>query len=234
MIALLAIVMIPLGPFVLLALGGLAAVVLVLLWLKTAIRARRLIAPFTPAEGAVALSALFLVVGAATVSGLMVARLGLGHAVSLGGAMFPMMSGRPPIGDRSVYYSDPDTRQRLKDNLTRAGIPFKVRDEGGKEYVSWSQEHDSAAEKASEEARSGGLVNDPSSDSRSVHWGSPAMQKDFIAWLTRRGIKPEIVQREGKDYVNWRESASIQAVMDKFMAERGAANCKDAKKSAKC
>jgi hypothetical protein len=38
-IALLAVVMIPLAPFALLALGGLAALPLVLLWLKTAMRA---------------------------------------------------------------------------------------------------------------------------------------------------------------------------------------------------
>jgi hypothetical protein len=233
-IALLAVVMIPLAPFALLALGGLAAILLLVLWLKTAIRARSLIAPFTPVEGALALSALFLVVGAATVSGLMVARLGLGQAVSLGGAMFPMTSSGPRVGDRSVYYSDADTRQRLKENLTKAGVPFKVRDEGGKEYISWSQEHDSAAEKASEQARSGGWVNDPSSDSRSVHWGTPATQKEFIAWLAKRGIKSEIVERDGKDYVNWRENAPIQTVMEKFLAERGTVKCKDARKSAKC
>jgi hypothetical protein len=147
--------------------------------------------------------------------------------------MFPMMSGGPRVGDRSVCYSDADTRQRLKENLTKAGVPFKVRDEGGKEYISWSQEHDSAAEKASEEARSGGLPNDPSSDYRSVHWGSPATQKDFVAWLAKRGIKPEITQRDGKEYVNWRENAPIQAVMEKFMAEGGTKKCRDAKKT-KC
>jgi hypothetical protein len=230
-IAVLAIVMIFLAPFALMVLGGVGVVLLIVLWLKTAVRARKLIAPFTPAEGALALSSLFLVVGAATVSGLMVARLGLGHAVSLGGAMLPMMGGGPRVGERSVYFSDPGTQQRLKDGLTKAGVPFRVRTQDGKEYIGWSSEHEAAAEKALEEAKSAGAPNDPSSNHRSVSFGTAETQKDFIDWLAKRGIKSEIVRNDGKDYVNWQESAATMQIVEAFMAGR-AAKCKGAK--AKC
>jgi hypothetical protein len=233
-ILVLALFMVFLAPFALMVLGGVGVVLLIGLWLKTAVRARKLVAPFTPAEGALALSSLFLIVGAATVSGLMVARLGLGHAVSLGGAMLPMMSGGPPrAGDRSVYFSDSATRQHLKDGLTKAGVPFRVSTREGKEYVSWSQEHGGAAEKALEEAKSAGPANDPSSTHRSVSFGAADTQKDFVAWLAKRGVKSEIVRNDGKDYVNWRDSAPISEIMEAFLSERST-NCKGAKAKAKC
>src|SRR5204863_1278214 len=117
-------------------------------------------------------------VGAATVAGLMVLRLGLGDAVSLGGAMLPMSAGKS-AGWHSVWYSNAETQQRLKDGLTKAGIPFRTRMERGKEYVSWPPEHDAAAEKISEQARDGDLQ----APRRSIAFGTAEMQKEFIAWL---------------------------------------------------
>ena len=218
--------MIFLAPFALLVLGGFSALVLVLLWVKTAIRERRLIAPFTPGEGALALSALLLSVGAATVAGLMVVRLGLGDAVSLGGAMLPMSAGKA-AGWRSVWYSNAETQQRLKDGLTKAGIPFKTRMEGGKEYVSWAPEHDAAAEKISQQARDG----DIQAPRRSIAFGTAEMQKEFVAWLAKRKIKSTVVVRDGKEYVNWDDPTEPKAMMDAFIAER-ASRCPKTK--AKC
>ena len=228
MIAALAIVMIFLAPFALLVMGGLAAILLVILWLKTAIRERRLIAAFSPAEGALALSALLFTVGAATAAGLWIARLGFGEAVSLGGAMMPL-SGGPKPGWRSVWYSNAETQQRLKDGLTKAGIPFRTRTEGGKEYVSWPPEHDAAAEKISEEARSGPVT--PAK--RSIAFGTAETQKEFVTWLTKRGIKSAIVPRDGKQYVEWEETAETREIFEAFLKERSR-DCKDAKAKAKC
>jgi len=222
-IAALAIVMVFLAPFALLALGGLSAILLVVLWLKSAVRGRRLIAPFTPAEGALALSSLILVVGAATTSGLMIARLGFGEAVSLGGAMLPMAGG-PRVGWRSVWYSNPETQQRLKDGLAKAGVPFKTRIQEGKEYISWQPEHDAAAEKIQQEARNFDIPP-------GIHFGSSETQKEFIAWLAKRGIKSAIVLRDGKEYVRWDDATEPKQMMDAFIADRPS---KCPKQKAKC
>ena len=231
-IALVAISMVFLAPFVLLALGGLGVVLIVVTWLKAAIRARKVLAPFGPVEGALALSSLLLVIGAAAVSGLMIVRLGLGEAVSLGGAMLPMTVSGPRPGPRSVWYSDAATQQRLKDGLTKAGIPFRTRMQDGKEYVSWEHEHDEAAQRVSEEARNTDLVNNPASNRRSVSWGSAETQKDFIAWLDKRGIKSAIVPRDGKQYVEWEEKAETREIMEAFFKDRSK-DCAGAKAKAK-
>ena len=228
MIAVLAVVMVFLAPFALLVLGGISVVLLVIVWLKTALRARALLAPFTPAEGALALSALLLTMGGATVAGLMIVRLGIDNAVSLGGAMLPMSAGKS-AGWRSVWYSNAETQQRLKDGLTKAGIPFRTRTEGGKEYVSWPPEHDAAAEKISEEARNG----DIQPPRRSIAFGTAEMQKEFIAWLDKRGIKSAIVPRDGKQYVEWVETAETREIFEAFLKERSK-DCKGAKQKAKC
>lgn len=223
--------MVFLAPFALLAFGGVSVLLLVAVWLKAAIRARALLAPFSAAEGALALSALLLTMGGATVAGLMIVRLGLDNAVSLGGAMLPMSAGKS-AGWRSVWYSNAETQQRLKDGLTKAGIPFRTRTEGGKEYVSWPPEHDAAAEKISEEARDAGMRTE-SLPRRSIAFGTAEMQKEFIAWLDKRGIKSAIVPRDGKQYVEWVETAATRDILEAFLKERSK-DCKGAKQKAKC
>ena len=226
MVAVLAIAMLFLAPFALMVLGGVGVLLLVALWLKAAIRARRLAGPFGPIEGAIALSSLLMVVGAAAVSGWMVARLGLGQAVSLGGAMLPGVasSGGRQVGWRSVWYSNAETQQRLKDDLAKAGIPFKTRMEGGKEYVSWPPEHDAAADRIQEQARN---ADQP----RGIHFGSSDMQKEFVAWLAKRRIKSDIVVRDGQEYVTWDDPAEPKVMMDAFIAARPS---KCPKQKAKC
>lgn len=204
--------MVFLAPFALLALGGVSVVLLVAVWLRTAIRARALIAPFSAAGGALALSALLLTMGGATVAGLMIVRLGLDNAVSLGGAMLPMSAGKS-AGWRSVWYSNGETQQRLKDGLAKAGIPFRTRLEGGKEYVSWPPEHDAAAEKIAETVRNMDATS-------GISFGSAETQKQFVAWLAKRSIKSDIVRRDGKDYVTWDTPASAKELMDAFIADQ--------------
>jgi len=223
-IAVLAITMLFLAPFALMALGGVGVLLLVALWLRAAIRARRLVGTFGPIEGVIALSSLLMVIGAAAVSGWMVARLGLGEAVSLGGAMLPTTSG-PKAGWRSVWYSNAETQQRLKDGLTKAGIPFRTRMDGDKEYISWPPEHDAAAEKISEEARAG----DVQPPRGAISFGSAETQKEFVAWLAKRGIKSDIVQRDGKEYVQWQAPPDSREMMEAFFRQRPVAGCGKAK-----
>jgi hypothetical protein len=225
-IAVLAVTMVFLAPLALVALGGVSVLLLVVLWLKTALRGRRLIAPFGPVEGALALSALLFTVGAAAVSSLWIARLGMGEAVSLGGAMLGAPSS-PRMGWRSVWYSNAETQQRLKDGLAKAGIPFKTRMEGDKEYVSWPPEHDAAADKISEEARN----RDVEPPKRAIAFGNAETQRQFIAWLDKRGIKSAIVPRDGKEYVEWEDTAATKEIFEAFLKERSK-DCRNAK--AKC
>jgi hypothetical protein len=232
-IVVMAITLVFLAPFVLLALGVVSSVLLVIVWLKAAIRGRRLLASFGPAEGALALSALVFTLGAATAAGFMIVRLGLGDAVSLGNAMLPIAGVRP--GERSVHFSDEATRQRLKDGLTRAGVPFRVRTQEGKEYVGWSQEHDAAAEKVLEVAKHDPGFNNPSSTERRVGFGDAKSQQDFVAWLAKRGIKSDIVRSGDTDFVVWQEEREIREIMKAYWSERVAADCNGVKgKKSKC
>jgi hypothetical protein len=216
-IALVAISMVFLAPFALFALGGLGVLVIVATWLKAAIRARRMLAPFGPIEGALALSSLLLVVGAATVTGFWVARLGLGTAAEVGGMMLPFLGSGPRPGPSSVWYSDPGMQQALKDGLTKAGIPFRARMEGGKEYVSWDHEHDAAAQKIKE-----ALHNRPS-PTRSVSYSDPATQQRLKDEFTRAGIPFTTSTSDGKEYIGWsrEHDAAADRIQETLHGPRG-------------
>lgn len=214
-IAVMVLAMVFLSPFLLFVLGALGVLLLVAVWLKAAVRGRKLIAPFGAAEGALALSALLFVVGSATVGGLMVSRLGYGESFSIFRAMLPAVSKGPPPGSRSVHYGDPDMNERLKAELAMAGVPFTVETREGKEYVSWSAEHDAAAEAVQLKVSESHLPN-----GRNVHFPDAALRKEFTDWLTRKGIKYEIVSSYRKPYVVWQEG--VPDPTKQFMAERGA------------
>lgn len=212
-----AITMVFLAPFALMALGGLSVLLLAALWLKAAIRARRLAGPFGPIEGAVALSSLLLVLGAASVAGLWVARLGLGSAVEIGGMMMPFIGGGPRPGPSSVWYSNPEMQQGLKDGLKKAGIPFRTRMDGDKEYVSWDHEHDAAAKKVKDALHAG------PSPASSVSYSNPQTQQRLKDELARAGIPFTTDSREGREYVNWsrEHNAAAQKIQETLHGPRG-------------
>ena len=223
-IAVITLLMVVLSPFLLLALGGLGVVLLIVVYLKAAVRGRAVLAPFGAAEGALALSALLFVLGGATAGGLMFARVGWSDSFSLFRAMLPIGSGPmtkgPPVGSRMVHHSDADMNERLKKELTRAGVPFTLETREGKEYIAWSAEHNAAAEAAQTRAQAvlaGG---------RSVHFSDATGQKRFTDWLARKGIKYEIVKARGEDYVVWEEG--VPDVMKQWVAER-AEDCRKKK-----
>jgi hypothetical protein len=130
------------------------------------------------------------------------------------------LSGTP---GSSVSYSNPETQQRLKDELAKAGIPFTSSTREGREYVSWPPEHNAAADKIQEN------LHGP----RGIHFGSAQSQKDFVNWLAKRKIKSAIVRHEGNDYVTWDDPRAPKEMMDAYIAERPS-KCGPEKAKAKC
>ena len=148
-IALLSGALVFLAPFALAIMAAVGLVLLFLAWLKAVVRSRRVIAPFSAGEGAVACSSLILIAGALTAAATLVYRLGVEHTVSLTGAMMPFTSAGSPgprIGQSSRHFSDEATQKKFKDELAKAGIPFETRMQEGREFVSWPPEHDAAVE----------------------------------------------------------------------------------------
>jgi heme exporter protein D len=189
-----AIAMVPLAPFILLAFGAVSLLVLVFVWAKSVIRNRRLLGPLSQAEGAVALSTTALAVGGVLVVGYMSVVIGTGNALSLANAMLPFSAGPKaprPVGTSGTWYSDPAMRLQLKDELAKAGIPFTVSEQDGKEFVNWSQEHNAAVEAIREKIRSG-----PRSGG-SVHFAKPETKTEFAEWLARKGVRSETITRAG-------------------------------------
>lgn len=220
-IALVVAAMVFLSPFLLLPLGGLGVVVLLVVWLKAAIRGRALFAPFGAAEGALALSSFLFVVGGATAGGLIAARVGYGEAFSLFHAMLPIVSAPrvgPPPNTRAVHYGDADDQERVKQAFAKAGIPFTVENRGGEEWITWPSEHNAAAQAVQDKARnavpSGRNVSFPD---------NPGRQKAFTDWLARNNIKHEIVRQHGHEIVVWEEGA--RDPLERFSRETPPVDC---------
>lgn len=221
----LALALVPLAPFASLAFGALSVVVLCIVFLISLVRNRRL-GPLSQAQGALAVSAAVFAVAGALVIAYATVMLGAGNAMMLSHAMLPFRSGDGPrpVGDRSVWYSDADKQQQLKEELAKAGIPFKVETREGKEYVKWSQEHDAAAEAIAVKLRDGPFPN-----GRQTRFQDPQMQKAFADWLTAKGVRHETVKQHGEDWIFWDGGENLA---HEFMTTRPAKPCKNDRKSA--
>lgn len=221
----LAIALVPLAPFAALAFGALSLVVLCVVFLIALARNRRLFGPLTPAEGALAVSSAIFAVSGALVVVYAILMLGAGNAMMLSHAMLPFRSGDGPrpVGDRSVWYSDADKQQQLKEELAKAGIPFKVETREGKEYVKWSQEHDAAAEAIAVKLRDGPFPN-----GRQTRFQDPQMQKEFADWLTSKGVQHKTIRQQGEDWIFWDGGENLA---HEFMTTRPFKPCKDDKKT---
>jgi hypothetical protein len=206
------------APFGSIALSALALLAIGVVLIKAMLRTRNWW-PLTAVEGTVALSGVVLLAGGLAVAAYSIVRLGVGDPLG-------MMVGWPYVDPtragtrtRAVSYSDPSMQQRLKEALREAGIPFTVKMEDGKEFVGWSGEHAAAADAINEKVSAG-----PLRSGRNSHFPDGAMQNEFTQWLSKRGVKHEVVQMEGKDWVVWDESAGD--VVREFMESRGARDCK--------
>jgi hypothetical protein len=222
----LALAMVPLAPFASLAFGALSIVVLGVVFLISLARNRRLFGPLTPAEGALAASAAVFALSGALVVVYAILMLGAGNAMMLSHAMLPFRSGDGPrpVGERSVWYSDADKQQQLKEELAKAGIPFKVETREGKEYVKWSQQHDAAAEAIAVKLRDG-----PSPNGRQTRFQDPQMQKEFADWLTSKGVQHKTIRQQGEDWIFWDGGENLA---HEFMTTRPSKPCKNDKKTA--
>lgn len=222
----LALALVPLAPFAALAFGALSLVVLCVVFLIALARNRRLFGPLTPAEGALAVSSAIFAVSGALVVVYAILMLGAGNAMMLSHAMLPFRSGDGPrpVGDRSVWYSDADKQQQLKEELAKAGIPFKVETREGKAYVKWSQEHDAAAEAIAVKLRDGPFPN-----GRQTRFQDPQMQKEFADWLTSKGVQHKTIRQQGEDWIFWDGGENLA---HEFMTTRPVKPCKDDKKTA--
>lgn len=222
-----ALALVPLAPFASLAFGALSLVVLGVVFLIAFARNRRLFGPLTPAEGALVFSSAVFALGGALVIVYAILMLGTGNAMLLSHAMLPFpvsADGPRPVGDSSVWYSDADKQQRLKQELAKAGIPFKVETQDGKEYVKWSQEHNGIAEDISRKLRDGPFPN-----GRQTRFADPAMQKAFADWLTAKGVRHETVKQHGEDWIFWEGGENLA---HEFMTTRPVKPCKDGNKTA--
>jgi hypothetical protein len=141
------------------------------------------------------------------------------HVVSDGDtSLFRFLADPATAGSRSVHYSDPIAQKLLKDGLTKAGIPYRVRTRKGGEYLVWEQQHDAAAEKIVQDTRweavRAGIPLNPRAP-----FSDPAVQKEFIAWLEKRGVKYVTFVLDGRDYVAWEMRSDTLNLMDVFMSE---------------
>ena len=221
----LALAMVPLAPFASLAFGALSLVVLCVVFLIALARNRRLFGPLTQTEGALAVAAGTFAVSGALVVVYAILMLGAGNAMMLSHAMLPFRSSDAPrLGDSSVWYSDADKQQQLKDGLRRAGVPFKVETREGKEYVKWPHEHDAVAQEIGRKLREGPFPN-----GRQTRFGDPAMQKEFADWLTSKGVKHETVKQHGEDWIFWDGGENLA---HEFMTSRPVKPCKNDGKTA--
>ena len=217
LIAVVTVVLAVAAPFGSIALGVLSLLAVGLTLIKAMFRARRWW-PLTAVEGTIAMSALVLTAGGVGVVGYSIARLGTENSLH-------MMVGWPTVNPtragpragrpaRSVSYTDAELQQRLKDALREAGIPFTVETRDGAEYVGWAAEHNAAVDEVTEKVMGKALPS-----GRNAHFPDPEVHKQFVDWLTKKGIRHEVVKMRGEDYVVWDEAGGNAA--HQFMRSRG-------------
>jgi len=219
LIAVVTVVVAVAAPFGSIALGLLSLLAVGLVLIKAMFRTRRWW-PLTAVEGTIAVSGLVFVIGGIAVTGVAMVRLGEGWHIMVGWPTVDPSRAGPRAGKvaRAVSYSDPQLQQQLKDALREAGIPFTVETRDGKEYVGWAAEHNAAADAVNEK-----LADKPLPSGRNAHFPDPQDHKQFVDWLTKKGIGHEVVKMRGDDYVVWDEAGGNAA--HEFMRSRSG-DCK--------
>jgi len=130
---------------------------------------------------------------------------------------FRIGSSSPPRVDTeritsSVHHGHTATQQVFKDALDEAGIPYELETREGKEFVGWTRAHDAAVRKIQRRLDGADLPS-----RRSVSFDNPGFQKEFIAWLTGKGVKHETKKSYGREYVVWQGPDDL---LRQFMREK--------------
>ena len=124
-----------------------------------------------------------------------------------------------PVSTRASSYSDPAMQQRLKEELAKAGIPHELEVTDGREFIKWSLEHDVAVEDIKQKK-----VDRTYGDGRNASFPDPALRQEFTDWLTRKGIRYEIVtSSDGREFVVWAEGP--KELVRQFMESRPTTDC---------
>jgi hypothetical protein len=218
LIAAVAMVVAVAAPFGSIVLGALSLLAVGVVLIKAMFRARRWW-PLTAVEGTIAVSGLALLGGGIGVIGYSMVTMGTedGPRLMIG---WPSVStevrSRPRTS--SVMYTDADLQQQVKDGLRAAGVPYTLATREGSEYISWPADHDAAVQAVIEK-----IVGRTLPNNRNVHFTDAAVQKQFIEWLDKKGIKYEMEKSRGVDHVVWEEGKG--EVLKDFFASRGT-DCK--------
>lgn len=215
-------------PVIAVAFGALAALLLVIVWAKAGMRTRKWLwwnpaaVPLTQAEGAFAVSAALLVSVGLLLAGYEAIRFASGERDMLTGFAFRHMVSREPssrpVNTRATSYSDPAHQKRLKDELDKAGIPYVLEFDDGKEFVKWTAEHDAAVEEIRRTR-----VDTLFSGGRNASFPDPALRQEFTDWLTQRGIPYDVVHSSGQEFVVWEKGPDD--LVRQFMESRPSTDC---------
>jgi hypothetical protein len=222
-------------PIAIVVLAALAALLWLIVWLKTGIRARKwfwwnpVTVPLTQIEGALALSAVLLLCCGILVAGYEAIRFASGERQLLLGYVWRYLQTDPPanrpLGSHSQHYSDPAMQQEFKDELAKAGIPHSLDTREGKEYIVWKPQDNAAVEEIQRK-----VTDSLSLNGRNVSFKDPETQREFREWLVKRGIPHEVVTQHGREVVVWKDGS--QDLPRQFMNERSVRCKHDATASA--
>lgn len=97
----------------------------------------------------------------------------------------------------SVSYSDATKQLRLKDALSRSGIPYKIEIDDGKEFVRWETAYSAQVRRVQDS-----LFLPPG---RNIHMDSDR-QSRFKAWLEQQGIPYRTMPEGGDEFIVWDET----------------------------
>ena len=104
------------------------------------------------------------------------------------------------LASEGYSLSDPAKQERLKQELTAAGVPFTIKTIDGQEYVHWDA---SQADRAN--AVRIALLGPDLPSGRNISYDAETQAK-FKSWLAENGIPFSTAVNEGREYVIWEEN----------------------------
>jgi len=109
---------------------------------------------------------------------------------------------RVPVSS-AVHYARPSEQAAFKAALQRAGVPYTLEANHGVEQIRWDARYDAQVEKIQRE------LFGPEINGSNVSFGDATQQRAFAEWLTKRGMKYQVVRSRGEDHVVWEGPQSL-------------------------